>query len=145
MIGYFVKAGDVRVDKIFHPYISAFNKLVKRIIKSKTYGIGLELILIEYHLEGEFLELPKDKYRLKRYRKNECSIAVVVGVGPEFGQMADIQKRKYIVDTTIFAVRLAQEKMDKLGYAEIDFSRLFADIDICASEYLNSSSITDIS
>jgi hypothetical protein len=144
MIGYFVMVGDIRVGNVFNPYYVAFNKLVKRNINPKTYGIGLELILIEYHLEGEFLALPEEKYRLKSYRKNERSIAVAVGVSLEFGKMSDIEKRKFIVDTTIVAVRLAQEKMDKLGFVEIDFPQLFADIDKCAIEYMGLSSITDI-
>ena len=144
MIGYFVKAGDIRVDKIFHPYKAAFNKLVKIYIKPKKYGDNLELILIEYQLEGEFLQIPEEKYHLKSYRKNEHSIAVAVCVDLKFGQMSDFAKRQFIIDTTCDAVRLVQEKMGKMGFVDIDFPQLFADIDKCASEYLNLSSITAI-
>jgi hypothetical protein len=144
MIGYFVKAGDIRVDQLFHPYKAAFNKLVKQHIKPKVYGESLELILIEYHLEGEFLSLPKEKYRLKSYRKNERSIAVVVNVSLGFGQISDQEKRELIVETTIDAIHIVQEKMVKLGFADINFPQLLADVEKCASEYLSQLSITDI-
>jgi hypothetical protein len=140
MIGYFEKDGDADVGEGFHPYKEAFNKIIKRNIKPKVYGDGLDLILIEYHLEGRFLPRYEEKYRLKSYRKNEHSIAVVVFVSYEFRQMSDLAKRKFIVDTTIDAVHLVQTKMAKLGFASIDFPQLIADIEECRNEFMNSSS-----
>jgi hypothetical protein len=137
MIGYFTRAGDWRASAAFNSYDLVFGKLLKTRTSKKSFGSGLDLILIQYHLEGEYLELPKDKYKLLPYRKSERSSSVVVGVPKDFASMTNLAKRNFIVETTVESVRLVQKQMLRLGFTEIDFVSLLEDIQECATEYLN--------
>jgi hypothetical protein len=49
--------------------------------------------------------------------------------------MSDLEKRQFIIKTTMDATKLAQTKMSRLKI-RIDFDQLFKDIEKCASEYL---------
>ena len=137
MIGYFVEAGDPEVSKIFQPYRSSFRNIVQRHIAPNNYGDDLQLILIDYHLEGKFLPFPKQEYRVHSYRRNERSIIVIVGVRRDFGGMSSTENKKFIVDSTFRAVELARDKMRKLSYSKVDFVRLLSDLHVCAQEYFD--------
>jgi hypothetical protein len=137
MIGYFVKAGDFRADKAFHPYKSNFNKLLKERIGNKIYGESLKLVLIEYHLEGEFLSVPEEIYHLKSYRKKERSVAVVVYVRKEFNGLSDLEKKNFIINTTLDTIFLVKDSMAHKGITDINFPMLIKDIQECAKEYVN--------
>lgn len=136
MISYFTRAGDSRVDIAFQPWREGFNQLLKNTVRLKTYGRGLDLILIEYYLEGEFLQLPAKKYKVLPYSKKEHSILVVVAVSKNFAIMDEDSKKRFIIDTTLQSVRLVQSKMKRLGFTKIDFAQLLYDIEQCAKEYL---------
>jgi uncharacterized protein YpuA (DUF1002 family) len=62
----------------------------------------------------------------------------------DFKELTDLEKRNFIINTTIDAVHLVQEKMAKLEASDINFSQLLADIEKCASEYLHLSSVTNV-
>ncbi len=137
MIGYFVKAGDPDVGNAFQPWLLSFRNIIHRTVAPKSYGDDLRLILIEYDLEGKFMEFPKREYRVYSYRRNERSMIVMVGVREDFGTWPDPEKRRFIVESTLHATELAREKMLKLGYPGVDFEQLMSDLHLCAKEYLD--------
>jgi hypothetical protein len=136
MIGYFTKEGDVDVGAPFNPYLQSFKRIMKMKVAHKKYGTGLDLILIQYHLEGKYLELPAKMYKVMPYRKKEHSISVIVGVPQSFKDLSDIAKRQFIIDTTVESARLVREKTIRLGFAKINFEMLLRDIVDCTKEYL---------
>jgi hypothetical protein len=73
MIGYFTKAGDPEVEAIFGPYRQSFRRLLKNKLEGRKYGDGLNLILIQYHLEGRFLQTTPQMFKVLSYRKKEQS------------------------------------------------------------------------
>lgn len=137
MIGYFTKSGDTEVSSVFGPYRQTFKRIMKKRLADRKYGTGLDLILIQYHLEGKYLELPTKMYKVKSYSKKERALSVVVGVPQGFKELSDIAKRQFIVDTTLESIGLVQEKMLRLGFTEIDFELLIHDINECAKEFLS--------
>ncbi len=145
MIGYFTRAGNWNVAIGFNPYERVFNNILKRKIEDKDFGIGLDLILIEYTLEGSYLQLPAKPIKVLPYSKKQRALSVVVGVSKEFGNMSDISKRQFIINTTIESVKLVQKKMQRLGFNDIDFKSLLDDIQECAIEYLKLPEIKYIS
>lgn len=138
MIGYFVKSGDTDVHTVFHPYINELREIVGRRISNNIYGEGLELILIEYHLEGQFLPMLEKRVRLLPYRKSEQAIATIVGIPKSFADMPEIEKKKLLTETTIESVELVKSRMIKKGFTKIDFPRLMDDLQKCVNEYLGS-------
>ena len=150
MIGYFTLAGDIDADTPFGAYRQSFAKLVKQRIGDRRYGDGLDLILIKYYLEGKYLhkvskDYPEGKYlhmvtkdyRVQGYRKKEKSVAAIVYVARSFAIMPETDKRQFIIDSTLEVIRLVHIKMDRLGFKNIDFDRLTADMRECAGEYIN--------
>jgi len=135
VIGYFVKAGDYRLDPYFKPYRLKFRDIIKDHISSKNYGDDLILILVEYHLEGQFLQLPKEPVSVGRYKKNERAISVVIGVSRNFQFLSDIEKKQFVVNTTIAAIQHVKIKMEKMGLTKMDFSQLLEDVQKCAKIY----------
>ncbi len=136
MIGYFVLAGDFNAAEPFDLYERSFAKLVKQRMGNRHYGSDLDLILVQYHVEGKFLPQPTKEYRVGGFRKKEKSIGVVVWVARSFKDKLEAEKRQFIVDTTLEVIRLVRTKMDRLGYKNIDFDTLTADVRKCADEYM---------
>jgi hypothetical protein len=141
MIGYFVRAGDIHVSEVFHPHQRLFRDIIEKHIGSKKYGESLKLILIEYLLEGKHLPLPEKSIKVLNYSKKELAITVVVGVSKEFESWSEQDKRRFIYTTTERAVELVKERMAKKGFSDIDFERLFEDLNICSKEYMESPAI----
>ena len=136
MLGYFVKAGDLDVAAVFNPYTRALGALLDKHLEGRDYGERLRLIVIQYHLEGRYLELPTKNYKVMPYRKNERALSVVVGVPRSFGGLSDEEKRRFIVDSTLKAVELVQAKMEHLGFTDTDFDSLVDDMKVCADQFL---------
>jgi hypothetical protein len=132
MIGYFYKAGDIYVGEAFHKYQKGFGSLLHQYIDSKKYGIGVDLILIEYNLEGKFLKLPDHQYEVNRYRRKEKALSVKVYVPQVFGTWSENEKRSFITNTTVESVRLLEKRYEKSDVIQIDFKRLLLDLEKCA-------------
>lgn len=135
MIGFFTLAGDVHVDQVFVPCLRTFSKLVKNQIREKSYGDNLSLILIQFWLEGQFRELPKEKIHVRRYSKKEQAITVIVGVPRGFEKMSESEKRDFITSTTLESVIRVEEKYEKKDYFRIDFNELIDNLKKCITEY----------
>lgn len=137
MIGYFVKSGDKVFSEIFGPCCFAFSEMLEKQLAGKKYSKDLELILIEYHLEGKFLKLPDREYRVKSYRRSERSIAVVVGVTHKFSLFSNVEKKQFIVSTTLKAVTAVKNKLArKTGFDLESVLRLYDDIKECSRSFL---------
>jgi uncharacterized protein YjbK len=137
MIGYFIKAGDNEVDRNFDPYIWPFRNIIHKIIEGKNYGPSLKLILIKYYLEGKFLEFPDKRIKINPIRKKEQSLSVTIGVPKNFGNWEELDKKKFIVNSTNEALQLVRESLIKKGYTDIDFSQLLIDLEQCARLYFD--------
>lgn len=136
MIGFFVLAGDVNVGKTFNLYKEEFNKIVKNFIFGKKYGTGLDILLIEYHLEGKFLKIPEYRYKVNAFRKKESSISVSVYVPTTFEALSDSEKKAFIAHTTLEAIILVRNKMQKSEIIKIDFDSLLHDLKQCSETYI---------
>jgi hypothetical protein len=129
MIGYFVKSGDIDIGHLFSPYCFSFSDLIKEKITGKNYSKDLNLILIEYHLEGRFLELPSEKYKVKSYSTKDLAVAVVIGVPNLFSTWSDSEKKFLIVNTTLEAINLVKNKLSKRRNFDLEgMDRLYTDI-----------------
>ena len=139
MIGYFIQAGDVNVDEKFSPYVWPYRNIIHQNIKGKDYGIGLKLIVIEYILEGKFIAFPEKRIYLTPVRKKEQALSVRIGVTKAFGNWNDLDKKKFIVNTTNEALQLVRDSLLKKGYADFNFAQLLSDLAQCATQYLDQS------
>jgi hypothetical protein len=135
MIGIFVLAGDTKVSQIFYPYKKIFSEIIEKSLGDKKYGEGIDLILIEYHLEGKFLPLPEYRYKVNAFRKKERSISVNVYVPIEFEAFSDSEKKEFISQTAIEAVTLVMKKTRKSERFSIDFDALINDLTRCSDIY----------
>lgn len=137
MIGYSIVAWDFNASTPFTAYEHAFAKLLRQRIGEHKYGDDLDLILVQYWVEGQFAPPVAKQYRVQGYRKKEKSVGVIVWVARSFQDKSEEEKRQFIVDTTLEVIRLVRIKMDRLGYKVIDFDRLTTDVRKCADEYIN--------
>lgn len=137
MIGYFVKSGDAEMGKIFNVYRFSYSDFLKEKLAGKKYSEDLELILIEYHLEGKFLSLPDKEIRVKAYRRNEHSVAVVIGVPQEFVSWTEIEKKKFLITTTLEAVIAVKSNLSKKTNFDLQkLAELYTDIKIYSKMFL---------
>ncbi|NTV35879.1 MAG: hypothetical protein HGA53_02905 [Anaerolineaceae bacterium] len=136
MIGYFVKAGDVDAGQHFLPYKNEYSNLINKNISGNDYGQGIEILLIEYHLEGQFLQIPEERYKVNSYRKKEQSISVTVYVPETFKLLSELEKRNFIISTTKDAVLLVKEKMAKKENININFDKLLSDLEKCSNNFI---------
>lgn len=136
MIGYFIKAGDVKVDENFSPYAFLYGNIIDQTIVEKNYGTGLKLILIEYLLEGDFMAFPKKRIIITPLRKKEQAISVRIGVPKDFGEWNEQDKKWFVVNTTREAVQLVRDHLFKNINIDINFTQLTMDLDQCAVLYL---------
>jgi hypothetical protein len=137
MIGYFVKAGDLEVGHIFNPYRFAFSTMLDEKLAGKNYSKDLQLILIEYHLEGKFLAFPGEDYKIKPYREKEHSIGVVIGVPYKFLVWPDIEKKKFIVNTTLRAITIVKDNLSQKENFDLEgITRLYTEVEEYSKAFL---------
>lgn len=137
MIRYFIKSGDLDIGHIFGPYCFSFSDLIKEKTMGKKYSKDLSLILIEYHLEGKFLELPAKEFKVRSYRRKELAIAVVIGVPNLFSTWSDFERKNFIINTTLEAINLVMNKLSKRKDLYLEgIDRLYSDIKNCSKVFL---------
>ena len=138
MIGFFVKAGDPEVGNHFRLYQKEFRDIVHRNVFVNHYGEGIDLILIQFHLEGRFLQIPDEQYKVNYFRKKEKSASVNVYVPMTFQFVTEREKKEFISKTTTEAVLLIKKRMEKKENIYINFDQLLQDLEKCTEEYLSS-------
>ncbi|MES2330985.1 MAG: hypothetical protein V4539_15385 [Bacteroidota bacterium] len=139
MIKYFLKTGDEDVSKMFSPYVWQTNGLAtlfERTFLNKDYGADLKLLLIMYYVEGRFDINGPQNAKVNNYSNKNKDISVAIAVTPElFHNKNEFERRKFIVDSTLNAVKLVRNKLEKRKL-DIDFDLLVSDITIASSEFL---------
>lgn len=138
MIGIFVKAGDPEVGNHFLLYQKEFRDIVHRNVFVNNYGEGIDLILIQFHLEGRFLQIPDEQYKVNYFRKKEKSASVNVYVPMTFQFVTEREKKEFISKTTTEAVLIIKKRMEKKENIHINFDQLLQDLEKSTEEYLSS-------
>jgi hypothetical protein len=145
MIRYFISAGDESVSDMFSPYVwnnLGFSTLFSNKFSNKSYGSDLKLILIKYYVEGKFEVNGPEKPKVSNYSKKNKDISVAYTVHTnDFHLRDDIERKEFIVESTLNAIILVQEKLFKQRL-DIDFEGLLTDIKLIAIGFLDSTKST---
>lgn len=135
MIGYFFIVSRGEFGNEFSKYIRSFRNLFKDKINNTIYSKDVDLLLIEYKIEGEFITYPKKEFRFKSYRLKEKSAAVEVGVRKEFFDWSAGKKKEFIISSTITSIILAEKVFIKKGLDVTGIPDLLHDLQICIEAY----------
>ena len=138
MIGYYISCGDEQVCEVFTPYVwdkYGFDTLLKSKLQ-QNYGNDMSLLLIQYYVEGEFSSYLPEQPKVGNYMKKSKDIIVAIGVTREvFHDKDEFQRREFIIDSTIDAIKLVKGKLIKKKL-DIDFDKLMSDVQEVAAGYL---------
>ncbi|MFA6096301.1 MAG: hypothetical protein WC788_01580 [Candidatus Paceibacterota bacterium] len=137
MIGYFIETWGPEIGNIFDKYIDEYKNIyIKKYIRNKHYGKGLELLLIRYRISGKFRKYEEIKPEVLNYSKKNNDIGVVVRVKAEdFLALSDQQKKQLLADTTKQAVLDVRKKLEKKKL-DINFDQLLKDLEEVNAKYL---------
>lgn len=142
IIGYFLKVGigGDRADSLFSPHLfgeRGFKTYLLKTLSQGKYGKDLELILIQYYLEGKSLpDNSPHEPRLANYSSKNKDIAIAFSVTRDkFYNVSNIKRRQFIVDTTLQAIDMVKGRLGKRKL-DIDFETLRKDVKKAAEEYL---------
>lgn len=139
MIGYFVASGDPRVDTMFAPYIwgSTGIRTLLESLEDKNYGDGLTLLLIQFHVEGQFMILGSAELKVRNYSTKTKNIAVVIPVTlSRFHEVGEAQRREFVLKSTLDAITAVEHRLQK-RHLNIDFDLLRRDVESIGQAYLN--------
>ena len=139
MIGYFIKSGDENVSDIFTPYVwreKGFDTFLEKATSGKEYGSDLKLLLIKFYVEGKFDINGPDQPKPGNYSTKNKDIAVEITVKlTDFHNRNDLDRKNFIVSSTLKAIELAREKLSKKKL-DIDFDQLLSDVRVTGKKYL---------
>jgi hypothetical protein len=139
MIGYYISCGDTEVCDVFTPYVGmekGISTQIDAVLKKENYGNDMQLLLIQYYVEGRFSNYLPSQPKLGNYVKKNKDIAVAIGVTREqFHSRNEFERREFIVDSTLSAIKLVKERLLKKKL-DIDFNRLIDDVQEITVEYL---------
>lgn len=138
MIKYYLNTGDQEGSDMFTPYVwgkKGFGALMDKSLK-KNYGSDLDLLLIQYYVEGKFSSYIPVEPKPGNYKAKDKDIAVAIGVTREiFHNRNEFERREFIVDSTINAINIVKKRLTKKKL-DIDFDKLLKDVQETAKEYL---------
>jgi hypothetical protein len=139
MVKYYLNTGDQLGSKMFSPYVwegNGFGELIDKISLNKEYGKGLKLLLIKYYIEGKFSGYMPIEPKINNYMSKSKDIAVDIAVTKElFHDRNEFERREFIVDSTLNAVKLVRDKLKKKKL-DIDFEALINDLKEASEEFL---------
>jgi len=140
IIGYFlVGGGDDKGDDI-RMYIwkrKGFSRFLSKHVYGNAYGKDLELLLIQYYVDGP-LKAPNMpiKAKIRNYSNKNKDIAVAFPVTPDrFHDAEEPERRRFVVGTTLDAIDLVETRLGKRKL-DIDFARLRSDVFTASQEFL---------
>lgn len=136
MIGYFIKSCDISLSQLLYPFLKDITSIINENMLS-TYGRGIRVFLIEYYLEGKYLQTPNKAYKVNSYLKKDQSISVTFFVQENIKTLSANEIRKYIVNTTEEAIHLVKRKMDDNDVITIDFKKMSEDFKLCSDIFLS--------
>ena len=132
--------GDEHVSNLFSSYLwneKGFDFMLHEGIGSKSYGNDLELLLIQYYVEGDFDTNGPEHPKVSNYSKKNKDIAVAISVTKNlFHNRDEFSRREFIVDSTENAISLVKEKLDKKKL-DVNLDLLLADVKEISKKYLN--------
>lgn len=138
MISYYIKASDEICD-IFIPYVwkrYGLGQLIEDYLANKKYGNDLNLLLIQYYVEGKFSSYLPESPKVGNYSTKNKDIAVAIGVTRDiFHDRNEFERREFIVDSTLKAVELVKARLTKKKL-DIDFDSLIRDVKELSDIYL---------
>ncbi|QKJ30358.1 hypothetical protein HQ865_11510 [Mucilaginibacter mali] len=137
MIGYYISCSDEVCD-MFKPYVWGKHGIdtVMKIELSNDYGTDLNLLLIQYYVEGKFSNYLPIEPKLGNYKKDSKDITIAIGVTRKgFHEKEEFERREFVVDSTLLAIKLSKNKLFKKKL-NIDFDKLLNDVKRVADEYL---------
>ena len=137
MVGFFIKVSTGESGDVFRKYVWSFRKLIKENININKYSDDVDLLLIEFTMEGKFVKYPKKDIRFISYRVKEKSAAVAVGVRKEFIEWTDHEKKQFIIASTLDSIELAKNAFIKKGLDIRGIPRLLVDLKECIDKYQN--------
>jgi hypothetical protein len=139
MISYFVAAGDPIVSDIIHPYIWGPDGLADllRPLKKKDYGPALKLLLIEYYVEGTYSSAFNImEVKVSNYSSKNKDISVKVPVKQiDFHGNDDLQRRKFLLQTTLKAIELVRIRLERKKLA-VDMQLLKHDVEVLGKKFI---------
>ena len=139
MIGYYISCGDTEVCDVFTPYVGMGKGIgiqIESVMKKENYGNDMELLLIQYYVEGRFSSYLPSQPKLGNYVKKNKDIAVAIGVTrAQFHSRNEFERREFIFDITLNAIKLFNERLIKKKL-DINFDKLLCDFQNVAKEYL---------
>ena len=122
MIGFFLKAGDEEVSKMFSPYIwddFGFATLFEKKFLNKGYGKDLKQLLIMYYVEGKFDVHGPEAPKISNYSNKNRDISVAITVrADQFHDRSEFDKKEFIIISTLNALKMVKRKVreKKIGY-----------------------------
>ncbi len=127
------------MSEMFQPYLwgeKGLSSYVRRQIEENSYGEDLRLLLIMYFVEGRFdtgspVDVEMGNYSFK---KREVSVRIPV-LKASFHSQETMNRRKFIVDSTLLAVDMVRNRLEKRNL-DIDFASLRRDVERAGEEYL---------
>ncbi|WP_109672055.1 hypothetical protein [Dyadobacter jejuensis] len=139
MIGYYLSTGDEEVSNMFSPYVwkeNGLDTLMDLKLAKKNYGDDLDLLLIQYYVEGKFSSYLPEEPKVGNYLKKNKDIAVAIAVTRDvFHDRNEFERREFIVNSTLNAIELVRKRLIKKKL-DIDFDSLIRDVKELAYIYL---------
>jgi len=135
MIGYFVKSGDISMSQKILPYIKEISRIISDRMDS-NYGQGLNILLIKYYLEGKYLAIPNEEYRIENYREVDHSLSIVFYIPKKLISYSAFEMKNTIIQTSFLAIQMAKEKIENEKIFDVDFKKILFDYKICAELFL---------
>ncbi len=139
MVGYYIDAGDEHVSELITPYLwqdYGLSTLLKKETRNRNYGKDLELLLIKYYVEGKFSSYLPHEPKVNNYMSKSKDIGVDIAVTKDlFHDRNEFERREFIVDSTLHAIKLIRDKLKKKKL-DINFESLIKDIIEISEEYL---------
>lgn len=141
IIKYYVSCGDDKISEMFTPYVwkeYGLDTVLEKCIQSQKFDSDLYLLLVEYYVEGKFDVNGPEYPKVSNYSKKNKSVSVAFTVRKKmFHDRNEFERREFIVDSTIQAIRLVKEKLSKKKL-NIDFDQLLLEIKPAIEKYLTS-------
>jgi hypothetical protein len=116
LFGYFIKAGDDKVSELIAPLIWGREGILSLLesVSKKDYGRDLELVLIQYYVEGEFPVHGPEEMKVGRYSSKEKNIAVAITVHKHnFHNLERNDRKDFVSKTSLDAFEAVAKKLSK--------------------------------
>lgn len=141
MVGYFIKGGDEQVSDMFIKYVwqeKGFENYLEELTLNKKYSSELDLLLVQYYVEGKFDTNGPEEPTVSNYSMKEKSISVAMSVrNKDFHNKGERERKEFIVKSTIDAIELAKPKILKKKI-EVDWDALLTDVKQAGIKFMES-------